>query len=115
MGHFRSPSLPGSPGRVECGGVLLEEGGELLDGRRRVGGPLCHAGHQVVLLPAEEGPPLHGEDDLGVQVLDGGERELGDDGVVQERVPAVRQLHQREVARELDPAVHRHQVVRLEE
>ena len=49
------------------------------------------------------------------QVLDGGERELGDDGVVQERVPAVRQLHQREVARELDPAVHRHQVVRLKE
>ena len=39
----------------------------------------------------------------------------GDDGVVQERVPAVRQLHQREVARELDAAVHRHQVVRLED
>ena len=66
MGHFRSPGPPGSPGRVECGGVLLEEGGELLDGRRRVGGPLGHAGHQVVLLLAEEGPPLHGEDDLGV-------------------------------------------------
>ena len=66
MGHFRSSSPPGSPGRVECGGVLLEEGGELLDGGRRVGGPLCHAGHQVVLLLAEEGPPLHGEDDLGV-------------------------------------------------
>ena len=66
IGHPPYSCLPGSPGRVECGGVLLEEGGELLDGGRRVGRPLCHAGHQVVLLLAEEGPPLHGEDDLGV-------------------------------------------------
>ena len=48
-----------------------------------------------------------------VQVFDGGERELGDDGVVHEGAPPVLQLLQREVARELDAPVHSHEVVRL--
>ena len=57
---------PGSPGRVEGGRVLGEQRREVLGRGRRVGRRLGRARHQLVLLPAEQGPPLHRQDHLGV-------------------------------------------------
>ena len=71
-------------------------------------------GEEVLLGLAEEGATLDGEDDLGVEVLDGGKRELGDDGLVHERVPTLGDLVQGEVAGELDPAVDRLEFICLE-
>ena len=71
-------------------------------------------GEEVLLGLAEEGASLNGEDDLGVEVLDGRQGQLGDDGLVHESVPSLSDLVEGEVAGELDPAVDRLEVICLE-
>ena len=78
--------------------------------------PTTHWGypgqHRLLLLAPERIIECHG-DDPRVQTLDGIDGQLGDPGIVEQRLPSLLHLLQGEAAGEVDAQVHGAQVVSL--
>ena len=70
-------------------------------------------GEELLLFCAEQGLPLDVQHDFRMQVLDGLHGQLGQDGLVHQRLPSRLDLAVGEVTTELDAPVNRVKIVRL--